>query len=87
MFFFLINIFRKLKLTEQSACDDWTHPESSFLIQQAVSLSLALVFSICWRILLSTRIQGANLAPRCIRSAALGPNLKIYQRKYVVVFS
>lgn len=65
-------------LTEQSALEDWTHPESSFRIQQAVSRSLVRVLSICCIILLSTLIQGANLAPKCIRSAALGPNLKIH---------
>lgn len=65
----------KTKLTEQSACEDWTHPESSFLMQQAVSLSLALVLSICWIILLSALMHGANFAPKWIKSAALGPNL------------
>lgn len=68
-------IEKKLQLTEQSALEDCTHPESSFLIQQAVSRSLVLVLSICWMILLSTRMQGANLAPKWIKSAALGPPL------------
>lgn len=62
-------------LTEQSACDDCTQPESSFLIQQAVSRSFNRILSTSCVILSSTRIHGANFAPKCIKSAAFGPNL------------
>lgn len=64
----------QILLTEQSALDDCTHPESSFLIQQAVSLSLLAEAAMALAILASRRMHGANLAPKCMRSAARGPN-------------
>lgn len=72
------NDIKQIKLTEQSAWEDCTQPESSFLIQHAVSLSFACILSISFLILLSILMQGANFAPKWIRSAARGPNLKQY---------
>lgn len=67
---------KSLNLTEQSALLDCTHPESSFLMQQAVSLSRCCPCATSLSILASLLIHGANFAPKCIRSAALGPSQK-----------
>lgn len=54
--------------------EDCTHPESSFRMQHAVSRSRLAEAAIARAILASLRIHGANLAPKCIRSAARGPS-------------
>lgn len=64
------------QLTEHSALLDCTQPESSFLMQQAVSRSFSRQTSISFSILMSLRMQGANLAPRWMRSEARGPSQK-----------
>lgn len=63
-----------LKLTEQSAFEDCTQPESSFRMQHAVSRSRLAEAAIARAILTSRLMHGANLAPKWIRSAALGPS-------------
>lgn len=66
-------------LTEQSAWDDCTQPESSLRMQQAVSRSFSRHFSISLMILASLRMHGANFAPRCIRSACKIQDINILQ--------
>lgn len=69
-----VKFLEELIPTEQSALEDCTHPESSFRMQHAVSLSLLAEAAIALAILASLLIHGANLAPKCIKSAARGPS-------------
>lgn len=73
----LLHFFQVSMVYEQSLLELCTHPDSSFLIQHAVFLSFNLLSSISLRIFMSFLIHGANFAPRCIKSAALGPIQKL----------